>query len=205
MIEITSPGKLLPSIDFNDLEARQSDIRNKIIAPVFKKIGVIDQWGNGLKLIADELKKYPEIAFKWFERGLQFQIQFIKKDYQPISTPIDLEVIGLKIGHQFGLAWHQVGIKSALSQHQVGTKSALSWLNIEMLLEMAVIPRGIQEFMSLLSWKDRSKFRKRYITPLLELKLLEMTIPDKPQSSNQRYFVSEMGDTFLKLLKEKQK
>ncbi|SFT15719.1 hypothetical protein SAMN05660206_11616 [Sphingobacterium wenxiniae] len=39
-------------------------------------------WGNGLKLIADELKAYPEIEFKWFERGgLQFQVQFISKEY----------------------------------------------------------------------------------------------------------------------------
>lgn len=53
MVEITSPGKLMPSIDFNEMEARQSDIRNKTIAPIFKKIGVIDQWGNGLKLIFD--------------------------------------------------------------------------------------------------------------------------------------------------------
>jgi predicted HTH transcriptional regulator len=50
---------------------RQSDIRNKIIAPAFKKIGIIDQWGNGLRLIADELKEYPEIEFRWFEKGLQ--------------------------------------------------------------------------------------------------------------------------------------
>jgi len=63
------------------MEARQSDIRNKIIASVLKKLGVIDQWGNGLKLIADELKEYPEIEFKWLEPGLHFQAQFIKKDY----------------------------------------------------------------------------------------------------------------------------
>ena len=68
--EVVGPGKLLPSIDFNDMEARQSDIRNKIIAPVFKKLGLIDQWGNGLKLIFDELKEYPDIEFKWFEKGL---------------------------------------------------------------------------------------------------------------------------------------
>ena len=64
--------------------ARQSDIRNKVIAPVLKKLGIIDQWGNGLKLIADELKAYPEIEFKWFERGLQFQ--FLKKNYKPDGT-----------------------------------------------------------------------------------------------------------------------
>lgn len=81
MIEITSPGTLLPSIDFTEMESRQSDIRNKVIAPVFKRLGIIDQWGNGLKLISEDLKDYPEIGFKWFEKGLQFQIQFIKKNY----------------------------------------------------------------------------------------------------------------------------
>ena len=56
-IEITSPGKLMPTIDFNDMEAGQSDIRNKILAPVFKKLGIIEQLGNGLRLIAEELRK----------------------------------------------------------------------------------------------------------------------------------------------------
>lgn len=51
MIEITSPGLLPPSIDYSAMESRQSDARNKIIAPVFKRLGVIDQWRNGLKLI----------------------------------------------------------------------------------------------------------------------------------------------------------
>lgn len=82
MIEITSPGTLLPSIDFTEMESRQSDIRNKVIAPVFKALGIIDQWGNGLKLISEELKDYPEIDFKWIETGLQFQVQFIKKNYK---------------------------------------------------------------------------------------------------------------------------
>lgn len=81
MIEITSPGLLPPSIDYSAMESRQSDARNKIIAPVFKRMGIIDQWGNGLKLIADELKKYPQIEFIWKELGLSFQVQFIKLDY----------------------------------------------------------------------------------------------------------------------------
>ena len=35
MVEITSPGKLPPSIDFNRMEDRESDIRTKVIAAVF--------------------------------------------------------------------------------------------------------------------------------------------------------------------------
>ncbi|MGI6520152.1 MAG: hypothetical protein ACOX2D_03325 [Fermentimonas sp.] len=44
-------------------------------------MGIIDQWGNGLKLIADELKEYPQIEFRWKEVGLSFQVQFVKLNY----------------------------------------------------------------------------------------------------------------------------
>ena len=81
MVEITSPGLLPPSIDYAAMESRQSDARNKVIAPVFKRMGIIDQRGNGLKLIADELKDYPQIEFRWKETGLSFQVQFVKLDY----------------------------------------------------------------------------------------------------------------------------
>jgi ATP-dependent DNA helicase RecG len=43
------------------------------------------------------------------------------------------------------------------------------------------------EMMNFLGWNDRTKFRKKFINPLLEKGTLEMTIPDKPKSSNQRY------------------
>ena len=52
-----------------------------MIAPFFKYLGLIDQWGNGLKLIADELHEYRDIELKWQESGLQFQLQFIKKNF----------------------------------------------------------------------------------------------------------------------------
>jgi predicted HTH transcriptional regulator len=230
MVEITSPGKLMPSIDFNDMEARQSDIRNKIIAPVFKKLGVIDQWGNGLKLIFDELKDYPEIEFKWFEKGLQFQVQFIKKDYQQpelqpdlqpqltkelqpkqpdlqpdlqqeLQIEYDLVSIGKEIGTKLGLSWDQVGTKLGLSRHQVGTKSALSWHQVEKLMAFAESPRAIKEMMGLLEWKNRTKFRDKYISPLLDAEILNMTITDKPKSSKQQYYLSQKGIAFLAFIK----
>lgn len=83
MVEITSPGLLPPSIDYAAMESRQSDARNKVIAPVFKRLGIIDQWGNGLKLIADEMKEYPNIEVRWKEVGLSFQVQFVKRAFIP--------------------------------------------------------------------------------------------------------------------------
>ncbi len=51
----------------------------------------------------------------------------------------------------------------------------------------------MNEMMQLLGWSDRTKFRKRFINPLIEKGILEMTIPDKPQSSNQRYVTTQIG------------
>lgn len=81
MIEITSPGLLPPSIDYSAMNSRQSDARNKVIAPIFRRLGIIDQWGNGLKLVAEEMKEYPNIELQWSEVGLSFQVQFVKRDY----------------------------------------------------------------------------------------------------------------------------
>lgn len=208
MVEITSPGKLLPSIDFNELEARQSDIRNKVIAPVFKKMGIIDQWGNGLKLIADELNTYPEIDFKWFEKGLSFQVQFIKKDFvqqqelqQELQHELSADELIKEIAVKLGLSWHQDGTKLALSWHQVGTKSVPSWHQLYKLLNISTIERSLKEMMELMEWKDRTKFRDRYINPLLEIQLIEMTIPDKPKSSKQKYRITQKGTIFLQLIK----
>lgn len=68
----------MPTVDFNEMESGQSDIRNRILAPIFKKLGIIEQWGNGMQLIADELKDYPEIKFQWSHPGMAFRISFIK-------------------------------------------------------------------------------------------------------------------------------
>lgn len=101
MIEVTSPGLLYPSIDYNAMESRQSYARNKLIAPLFKRLGIIDQWGNGLKLIADEMKEYPNIELKWKEVGLSFQVQFVKMDFIPTKDEENTFItdnVGVNVG-----------------------------------------------------------------------------------------------------------
>jgi len=101
-IEITSPGKLLPTVDFNDMEAGQSDIRNKILAPVFKRLGIIEQWGNGLRLIARELQNYHKIALEWKEPGIAFSVTFLKKNFVTELTEIYTNASGKTSGKTSG-------------------------------------------------------------------------------------------------------
>jgi ATP-dependent DNA helicase RecG len=52
--------------------------------------------------------------------------------------------------------------------------------------------------MELFKWQNRTKFRAKYIKPLIDAGWLAMTIPDKPQSSKQRYLTTEAGKIALK-------
>ncbi len=40
---------------------------------------------------------------------------------------------------------------------------------------------------------NRTRFRKTILRPLLDTGLIEMTIPDKPRSSKQRYRLTAKG------------
>ncbi len=49
------------------------------------------------------------------------------------------------------------------------------------------------QIQSALSLKDREHFRKEYLHPALNEGLTEMTIPDKPKSSKQKYRLTAKG------------
>ena len=49
------------------------------------------------------------------------------------------------------------------------------------------IPYSANEIMAKLGLKSKETFRKNYINPALEQGIVKMTIPDKPNSKNQRY------------------
>ncbi len=50
-----------------------------------------------------------------------------------------------------------------------------------------------QDLQNLLDLKDREHFRQAYLQPALREGLVEMTLPDKPRSSKQRYRLTGKG------------
>jgi len=154
LIEITSPGLLPPSIDYSAIESRQSDARNKVIAPIFKRLGIIDQWGNGLKLIFDELKDYPQIGFQWKEVGLSFQVQFVKLDY------VAKQELGAELGQE--------------SKEKTMYSFILEKLSDE--------PMSRQELMGAFNLKKVSGYLNRTLTKLLSQELIGQHNPRHSQS-----------------------
>jgi predicted HTH transcriptional regulator len=53
--------------------------------------------------------------------------------------------------------------------------------------------KSVVEMMERLGLKDRHNFNERYLQPALSLRLVGMTIPDKPNSRLQRYRLTEKG------------
>ena len=52
----------------------------------------------------------------------------------------------------------------------------------------------LQERLNLL---DREYFRKKYLKPAIEEGLVALTIPDKPTSANQKYYLTEKGKKLI--------
>jgi ATP-dependent DNA helicase RecG len=90
---------------------------------------------------------------------------------------------------------HPLAVSKATAQ--VGTKSGPSRDQVQ-LLKFTFKERSIAELMELFKWQNRTKFRTKYIKPLIDVGWLTMTIPDKPQSSKQRYVTTEAGKEALK-------
>jgi len=70
-------------------------------------------------------------------------------------------------------------------------------LSVIKLLLICIIPVKVAEMLILLSFGSRDKLREIYLKPLLKEGLVTLTIPDKPNSPEQRYVLTEKGRLFL--------
>ena len=62
-------------------------------------------------------------------------------------------------------------------------------------------PLSVIELLDKLSIKHRASFRTTYLVPALTQELIEMTLPDKPKSPNQKYRLTTKGRALLQRIK----
>lgn len=65
-------------------------------------------------------------------------------------------------------------------------------------------PLGRQEIQDRLGLQDRKYLREKYLLPALEAGFIELSIPDKPNSPNQKYLLSEKGQMTIEREKKNQ-
>ncbi len=170
MLEITSPGQLPETLSVEELGTGRSEIRNRVLAPIFKDLNLIEAWGTGFQRMRKALEKYPEVDLILQEVGYAFQVQFRKRMVDRTSTG-------------------QVPDKYRTSILQDADKIKL--------LKYCREARLLKEMMRFMKLKHRETFMNNYLRPLLEVNCIAMTIPDKPNNPSQQYIITQAGEALL--------
>ena len=136
--------------------------RNPVIADLFHRMKYMERRGSGLRKIVSETEKLPGYT------------EAYKPEFS--STATDFRVILKNVNYNLEGDTHQV-------THQDTELSTVS----KQILTFCTTPKSKKELAVFCGFKDLRNFTLKHINPLLEAGQLEMTIPDKPKSRNQKY------------------
>ena len=75
-------------------------------------------------------------------------------------------------------------------------------VQVEKLVSILTGEMGRSELQGLLSIKNRDYFRTDYLNPAISNGYIELTIPDKPNSQNQKYRLTAKGIALKEKLKD---
>lgn len=85
IVNIISPGALPNIVTIEDILRGRSEIRNKVIANVFKQLGLIEQWGSGISRIMITCKKAGLNQPKIREQGDFVDVEFYRPKIEEMS------------------------------------------------------------------------------------------------------------------------
>ena len=179
-VEIENPGRLPLALTPETIKsAHASYPYNPLIAEVLFKSSYLESWGSGVSRMVDACRAQGVAEPEYEEIG-----GFVKIVFRKAVT-------------KQSLSSHQVVTKLGLSREEVGSKLGVSWEEAEKLIVALQRPMLLSDLKELYGWKNASKFKEKYINPLIAEGLAVMTVPDKPTSPNQKYYLTEKGKNML--------
>ena len=148
-----------------------SKIRNHVIARVFRELNLIEQWGSGIRRIIKASKKLGLPPLKIMEIAMRVRVivPLAESLVLPVYSESPTQLIKYIDSEQVS---EQVSVILKDCQNNAKSKKEL--------LKTAGLANVYLNY-------------KRHIAPLLEQSLLEMTVPDKPNSRLQKYRLTEKG------------
>ena len=177
-VEIVSPGGMYSGQKVQDLaiEEISSERRNPILADVMAQLDLMEKRGSGLKRILNETRA----------------LEGYKDELKPVFKSTTSQFMTTIYSTQYSEK-DQVGPKLGVSREEVGSKLGVSWEEVKKLIVALQHPMLLNDLKELYGWNNSSKFKEKYINPLIAEGLVDMTVPNKPTSPNQKYYLTEKG------------
>lgn len=85
IVNIVSPGSLPNNITMEDIFNGRSESRNRVLANIFKELGLIEQWGSGIGRIVNSCKEYDLPTPKIEEENDFMNIEIVRKKETPVN------------------------------------------------------------------------------------------------------------------------
>ena len=189
---LTSPGgmysgQLVQELSIEDVSSMR---RNPVLADVMAQLDYMEKRGSGLKKICNatkELESYKEERKPVFKSSTaQFMTTIYSMEFEEARK--DASNVSSVLSNV---------PSNVLSRDQVWTKSGLSWDQVEKILMATSQPISASELMKFAKQRNRTRFKKNYLDPLLNLGIIAMTQPDSPKSPTQKYYLTELGKALL--------
>lgn len=180
-IEILSRGHLPPKQTVEGFFAGESVPVNQKLSDIFLQLHISERSGRGVPKITE---LYGEDCIELRENSIVVTIPFERletKVYAPFNdenVPDEIEIppVGTEIPPVDTKIPPDRNENSMVKEPDMG----------ERILRFCVEAKNIQEIMEYLGYRDKKTVRK-YLSPLLQQGRISMTIPDKPNSKNQKY------------------
>ena len=174
-VEIHSPGELPNGLTVDDIVKGTSMPRNQFLFTNANYFLPYTGAGSG---ILRALEEGLEVTFKNEERVHEFVI-IIKRETGANNQE------GVQETNQESVQ-ESVQESNQESNQEKIRKSALTKAQ-RVVVNYCSVPRTAQEILARLGLSNQSINRKRHIQPLVDMGVLEMTIPEKPNDRNQKY------------------
>ena len=183
-IEVESPGLLLPGLTVADMKLGISQIRNPIIARVFRELDLIEQWGSGVPGIFREAETLglPEPFIEEIGMRVRFTVYF-NEPVAPLPEQSRKSLPESSKEKRSGL-WAQSGAQSGAQSEVV----------LKILINTSL---SAAELVDALGLETKTGAFKRTIKDLLEKELIAYTIPEKPNSRLQKYRITDQGKVLI--------
>ena len=161
-LDVESPGLLLGIVRVNNIREFHFS-RNPKIVELLTEYDLVKEFGEGVDRVFRDRE----------EAGLP----------DPVYRQSDFMLYATLKNKNFGAedaSW-------AVTTHDTTHDRVQDTTQEDKLLAFCDVERSRQEMMNFLGLINRRHFGERYMKPLLQSGRLRMTLPDKPQSKNQKY------------------